>query len=241
MHCPPPSLIEPTRSQIAPTNNTPIKEHQSKTGVVVVVDNKSVNFEETNYYVVKVTKCSCVGAAMKVFGLYSFVWCFALLTLNWTKSRVEARLGLEGEIGDKDDATAKTIGASQDENIQRNLQQSGCPNIDPDPSTVRFYLDKDFWIKYVNQSLFLAFIIGAEDNGPIEDLVPELRKVYERFDGFSDFDDQALVAKTNDTNICFAAFQATDRGDRSPLGWLAYFSGKEEGSAITYQNLAWNC
>jgi hypothetical protein len=170
---------------------------------------------------------------MKAFGLYSFVLCFALLTQNLTKGRVEARVGLVVETGDNDDGASKPTGASLDGKIPRNLQQAGCPSVGPDPTAVRFYLDKDFWIKYVNQSLFLASIIAAEENGPIEDLVPKLRETYERFDGFSDFDDQALVAKTKDTQICFASFQATDSGDGSLLGWLAYISGTDEGLART--------
>ncbi|CAB9499080.1 expressed unknown protein [Seminavis robusta] len=92
-------------------------------------------------------------------------------------------------------------------------ETSQCPSIYPDPSDTKLLLSKDFFVKYVNQSVYLADIIKAEDYGPIEDLLPELREMYERADVFSDFDDQALIVKTKDTKMCFASFQATDQAN----------------------------
>ena len=57
----------------------------------------------------------------------------------------------------------------------------------------------------------LAKVINSEVSGPIEDIIEEQRKIYELFDGWGDgINDQACVAKTKDTQTCFAAFQAAD-------------------------------
>lgn len=59
----------------------------------------------------------------------------------------------------------------------------------------------------------LSDMVNREEYGDIEDLVEDQRNIFERFDGFSDYNDQSLVAKTKDTNICFATFQSTDPGN----------------------------
>ncbi|CAB9515266.1 expressed unknown protein [Seminavis robusta] len=162
---------------------------------------------------------------MHVFGLWSFVWFSVLLTTKKT-CKVHARVG-DHESSPPGDETLAQLPElnnphSSSHPEQRNLQTSQCPSVYPDPSEIKLLLSKEFFVNYVNQSLYISDIIKAQDYGPIEDLVPELEKVYERVDAFSDIDDQALIVKTKDTQLCFAAFQASDRGDRMVEGWIGY-------------------
>ena len=101
------------------------------------------------------------------------------------------------------------------QNLRRNKQQDqkqeerrtqNCPAMDPDPNTLRLTLSQVFLMR-AKVVIDLAIIIN--DSGPLEDQIPIQRKIFERFDGWSDINDQAIVAKTNDTQTCFAIFQAT--------------------------------
>jgi len=110
----------------------------------------------------------------------------------------------------------------------RSRRTQNCPAIDPDPSTVKLSLSEDFF-KRARVMLELAFVVESDQVGPIEDQIEKQREIYERFDGWSDCDDQALVAKTKDTGTCFAIFQGTDGAnlldqvcsDRSPACFIA--------------------
>lgn len=102
----------------------------------------------------------------------------------------------------------------------RELADDNCPTLYP--KNIAFNLSKEFLINKVNVSMQLSDIVNRDIYGPIEDLVEEQRKIYERFDGFSDFNDQALVAKTKDAQVCFVTFQGTDSGN----GLLAFALGE---------------
>ena len=84
-----------------------------------------------------------------------------------------------------------------------------CPALYPDEDDVVLTLSEDFMKQKVKRMIDFATLVHSGVQGrPIEDLIDEQRPNYERFDGWSDIDDQALVAKTKDTQICFAAFQS---------------------------------
>ncbi|CAB9505733.1 expressed unknown protein [Seminavis robusta] len=74
-------------------------------------------------------------------------------------------------------------------------------------------LSKEFMIHKVHVATHLSDIVNREEYGRIEDMIDEQRKVFERFDGFHDYNDQSLVAKTKDTQTCFVTFQSTDPGN----------------------------
>lgn len=112
---------------------------------------------------------------------------------------------------------------------------NGCPGLYPENTAFNF--SRDFFVKKVNVTMRLSDIVNRDDYGPIEDLIEEQRKHYERFDGWSDFNDQALVAKTFD-GICFMTFAATGSGSENPLGLvLSEFVIGIEKSLCRYQML----
>ena len=92
----------------------------------------------------------------------------------------------------------------------RREQESTGGCLYPNPNSIVLNLTEPF-MRRAKVVIDLAKVVNSEVSGPIEDIIDEQRKLYERFDGWSDgINDQALVAKTNDTKTCFAAFQAVD-------------------------------
>ena len=57
--------------------------------------------------------------------------------------------------------------------------------------------------------MYLTDIVRSHEYGNIVDLEEQNADRFEIFDGFNDINDQAVVAKARDTQICFAAFQST--------------------------------
>ena len=92
-------------------------------------------------------------------------------------------------------------------------------------------------IQKVNVTRTLASVVSREHSGAnIEDLIEEQRKIYERFDGFSDVNDQALVAKTKDTQTCFATFQSVvNTGELSNL--VPYLLGEKYKEKLDHLQL----
>ena len=84
------------------------------------------------------------------------------------------------------------------------MSHNGCPGIYPD--NIAFNFTKDFFLKKVNVTMRLSDLVNRENFG--QDVLAQEQDNYERFDGFSDPNDQAIVAKTMD-GICFATFSAT--------------------------------
>lgn len=113
------------------------------------------------------------------------------------------------------------------EDQHRRAQQGGCGPIYPNPNTIAFNLTEDFMIKKVNVTRTLSSVVSREHSGQdIEDLIEEQRQIYELFDGFSDCNDQALIAKTKDTKTCFVTFQSVvNTGTLENL--VPYLLGKE--------------
>ena len=113
-----------------------------------------------------------------------------------------------------------------EEERNRLLQGGGCEPLYPPPTNIVFNITKDFFIHKVNVTRTLASVVSREHSGkPIDDLIEEQRQIYELFDGFSDINDQALVAKTKDTQTCFATFQSTvNTGELSNL--IPYLMGE---------------
>lgn len=101
----------------------------------------------------------------------------------------------------------KSVNNSNIYTQQHRREQGACP---PYPSNIVLNLTEAFMIR-AKVVLDLATVVNSEVSGPIEDLIEEQRKIYERFDGFSNgINDQALVAKTKDTQTCFATFQSVN-------------------------------
>jgi hypothetical protein len=84
-----------------------------------------------------------------------------------------------------------------------------CP---PNPDLDYILLPRIFFLK-AQQVMTLSDIVSREMSGQIEDQLEQQRQVYEFFDGWSDSNDQAVVAKTRDGNVCYAVFQATEDGN----------------------------
>ena len=84
-----------------------------------------------------------------------------------------------------------------------------CPSLYP--TDVEFMLTKEFMEK-VGEVMSLATIIQISENGPIKDHVDDLRKIYERFDGWTSKheEDQTCVAKSKDSQTCFAIFMGSN-------------------------------
>lgn len=84
-----------------------------------------------------------------------------------------------------------------------------CPSLYP--TDVEFMLTKEFMDK-VGEVMSLATIIQISENGRIEDHVDDLRLIYERFDGWTSKleEDQTCVAKTKDSQTCFAVFMGSN-------------------------------
>ena len=97
------------------------------------------------------------------------------------------------------------------EKRQNHRRDEGCPAVYP--KNAAFNLTEEFMVNKVKVVMELSDMVNREEYGDIEDLVEDQRNIFERFDGFSDYNDQSLVAKTKDTNICFATFQSTDPGN----------------------------
>jgi hypothetical protein len=86
---------------------------------------------------------------------------------------------------------------------------ASCPQI---PDLDFLLLPKIFFLK-AQQVMKLSGIVNREMSGPIEDQIEQQSEVFEFFDGWSDINDQAVVAKTRDKGICYAVFQATEDGN----------------------------
>lgn len=85
------------------------------------------------------------------------------------------------------------------------------PIIEPCPAypTSTFYnLSKDF-IQQAYEGINLIDMMENE-SVDLEDMIATGRKKYATFEAWGDIDDEALVAKTNDTNRCHAVFRGTD-------------------------------
>jgi hypothetical protein len=93
--------------------------------------------------------------------------------------------------------------------------QLNCPALYPAKEDIVLELDKAF-ITRMKTTIDLAGLVYRSDSGPIEDIIEEQRKNFEFFDGWSDFNDQALVAKPFNTSACWAVFQSTE--GINPLG-----------------------
>lgn len=82
----------------------------------------------------------------------------------------------------------------------------------PNPDRDFLLLPRSFFLK-AQQVMTLSDIVSREMTGPIDDQIEQHRQVYEFFDGWTDINDQAVVAKTRDRSICYAVFQATEDGN----------------------------
>eukprot|EP00797_Seminavis_robusta_P018413 Sro275_g105870.2 (457) ;mRNA; f:76599-78336 len=86
------------------------------------------------------------------------------------------------------------------------LEQQTCPSY---PTRIDFNLTQEF-IRDAVQAFEFIKLVFREEMGPIEGMLDRQRQFYASFNGWSDWNDQALVAKTRDTNVCFAVFMATE-------------------------------
>lgn len=108
-----------------------------------------------------------------------------------------------------------TSGATETSNLRRRTQiyQKIPPILNPCPTSypasTSFNLTETF-IRQANEAYKLITLVTIGDAGTkIENLVEESRKIYPIFNGWSDYNDQALVAKTKDTGICYGVFMGT--------------------------------
>ena len=74
------------------------------------------------------------------------------------------------------------------------------------PSKIAFDVSESLFDKMIQAKNF-SLLIDRTSNGPIENMVDDLRNAHARFDGWGDFRDQTLVAKAD--GVCYAAFMAT--------------------------------
>ncbi|CAB9526509.1 expressed unknown protein [Seminavis robusta] len=101
------------------------------------------------------------------------------------------------------------------------------------PDLVFLMIPKNMMLK-LQEIMKLAKLVSREESGPIGDLIEEQRLVYDFFDGWTDPDDQAVVAKTKDRPICYAVFEATQEGNLGDqLQNLNPLSKEVEGSDCT--------
>ncbi|CAB9520157.1 expressed unknown protein [Seminavis robusta] len=92
-------------------------------------------------------------------------------------------------------------------NQQHRRGQDNCPALYPAPEDIVLSLTKPF-MRRANYTLGLSTLANRGVSGPIEDNIEEQRKLWEFFDGWSDIDDQTVVAKPFDMDVCFAVFSS---------------------------------
>lgn len=89
----------------------------------------------------------------------------------------------------------------------RDVNQN-CPALDPPAEEVFFSLSESFLKNEVKLMMDFTNLLNRDDSGEITEKIDDQRKLYERFNAWNDINDQTLVAKTNDTKICFTAFSS---------------------------------
>lgn len=85
------------------------------------------------------------------------------------------------------------------------LTQS-CPSY---PSTIAFnFTEAD--VQSLHTACVLNMLVNRCESGGMRKIIKNQQENYERFDGWADINDRALVAKTKDTRICYASIMGTE-------------------------------
>ena len=91
-----------------------------------------------------------------------------------------------------------------------------CPTL---PTTkVLMNFSKEF-VDTATEAMQLNIWASESVSGPIELLIEDLQKFYDFFEGFSDVDDQVVVAKPFDQDICYGVFAPTHLANPLDLVW----------------------